>query len=54
MQSFSTLPILPVQVREALNVQHVHLVDEEHAGHKLGHAVINVLVHHLRERNAFS
>ena len=25
----------------------MHLVDEEHAGHKLGHTLIDVLVDHL-------
>ena len=40
---------LPVQICEALNVQHVDLVDEEHAGHELGHTVVDILVHHLKK-----
>ena len=40
---------LPVEVGEALDVQHVDLVDEEHAGHQLRHPVVYVLVHHLQE-----
>ena len=36
-----------VQVGEALDVEHVHLVDEEHAGHQLGDALVDVLVHYL-------
>ena len=35
-----------VEVGEAFNVQHVHLVDKEDAGHQLGHALINVPIHH--------
>ena len=37
-----------VQVCETLNVQHVHLVDEEHSRHKLSHALVNVSVYHLQ------
>ena len=37
-----------VQVCETLNVQHVHLVDEEHSRHQLSHALVNVSVHHLQ------
>ena len=36
-----------VQVGEALDVEHVHLVDEQHARHELGDALVDVLVHHL-------
>ena len=36
-----------MQVREALDVEHVHLVDEQHARHEFGYALIDVLVHHL-------
>lgn len=36
-----------VEVREALDVQHVHLVHKEHAGHQLGHTLVDVAVHHL-------
>lgn len=36
-----------VEVREALHVQHVHLVDEEHPRHELRHALVDVLVDHL-------
>ena len=36
-----------VQVREALNVQHVHFVDEEDARHQLRDALVNVPVHDL-------
>jgi hypothetical protein len=32
------------QKREALDVEHVHLVDEEHARHELGNALLDVLV----------
>jgi len=42
----------PVQVGEALDVQHVDLVDEEHAGDQLGHAVVDVLVDHLRKKSS--
>ena len=31
-----------VEECEALNVQHVHLVHKQHAGHELGHALVNV------------
>ena len=36
-----------VEVGEALDVEHVHLVNEEHAGHELGDALVDVLVDHL-------
>eukprot|EP00160_Parvularia_atlantis_P016426 Unigene5212_Nuclearia_a/m.15979 Unigene5212_Nuclearia_a/g.15979 ORF Unigene5212_Nuclearia_a/g.15979 Unigene5212_Nuclearia_a/m.15979 type:complete len:306 (-) Unigene5212_Nuclearia_a:346-1263(-) len=36
-----------VEVGEALDVEHVHLVHKEHARHELRHAVLNVLVHNL-------
>ena len=36
-----------MQVRKTLDVQHVHLVDEQHPGDELGYALIYVLVHHL-------
>ena len=35
-----------IEVREALDVEHVDLVDEEHARHELGHALIDVPIHH--------
>ena len=31
-----------VEEREALNVQHVHLVDEKNTGHELGNALVDV------------
>ena len=37
----------PVQVGEALDVQHVDLVHEQHARDQLCHTLVNVLVHHL-------
>lgn len=37
----------PVQVCERLDVEHVHLVDEENSRHQLGDALVDVLVHHL-------
>ena len=36
-----------VQVCEALDVEHVHFVDEEHARHQLSNALVDVLVHHF-------
>ena len=33
-----------MKIGEALNVQHVDFVDEEHAWHELGHSLIDVLV----------
>ena len=36
-----------VQVREALEVEHVDLVDEQHAGHELGDALLDVARDHL-------
>ena len=36
-----------MQISEALYVQHVNLVDEQHAGNQLGNALVNVLVHNL-------
>lgn len=37
----------PVQVGEALDVQHVDLINKEHTWNQLRNALINVLVHHL-------
>lgn len=37
----------PVQIGEALDVQHVDLVHEQHARDQLRHALVDVLVHHL-------
>mmetsp|Transcript_21276 Transcript_21276/g.53586 ORF Transcript_21276/g.53586 Transcript_21276/m.53586 type:complete len:495 (-) Transcript_21276:8-1492(-) len=42
----------PVQVREALEVQHVHLVDEEHAGDELRDPLVDVLGDHLVDLHA--
>lgn len=36
-----------MEVSEALNVQHVHLVHKQDAGDELGHALVYVAVHHL-------
>ena len=36
-----------VQVSEALDVEHVHFVDEQNARHELGNALVDVLVHNL-------
>ena len=36
-----------IQVREGLDVQHVHLIDEQDARHQLGHTLLDVLVDHL-------
>ena len=41
-----------VEVCEALNVQHVHLVDKEDARHKLGDPLVNVLVDDLVDLRA--
>lgn len=41
-----------VQVREALDVQHVHLVHKQHAGDELSHSLIYVAVHHLVDFSA--
>jgi hypothetical protein len=38
----------PVQVGEALNVQHVHLIYEKHTWYELCHTLVYVLVDHLR------
>ena len=37
----------PMQVGEALDVQHVDLINEEDARNQLSNALVNVLVHHL-------
>ena len=37
-----------VEVGEALDVQHMHLVYEQHAWNELGHSLVYVLVHHLQ------
>ena len=37
----------PVQVGEALDIQHVDLINEQHARNQLRHALVDVLVHHL-------
>jgi len=37
----------PLQVRETLHVQHVHLVDEEDARNKFRNPLVNVLVDHF-------
>lgn len=37
----------PVQVGEALDVQHVDLIDKEYTWNQLSDALINVLIHHL-------
>lgn len=42
-----------IEVCEALNVQHVHLVDEQHARHQLCHSLVYVPVHHLRGHSVF-
>jgi len=34
-----------MQVSEALDVEHVDLVDEQHSGHELRHPLVDVLVH---------
>ena len=36
-----------MEVGEALDVEHVHLVDEQNARNQLGETLIDVLVHHL-------
>lgn len=41
-----------MEVREALDVQHVHLVHKQHAGDELGHALVYVAVHHLVDLSA--
>lgn len=38
-----------VEVGEALNVQHMHLINEQHARHQLCHPLIYVPIHHLQE-----
>mmetsp|Transcript_899 Transcript_899/g.1484 ORF Transcript_899/g.1484 Transcript_899/m.1484 type:complete len:236 (-) Transcript_899:438-1145(-) len=35
-----------VEESEALNIQHVHLINKEHTGHEFGHALVDVTVHH--------
>lgn len=42
----------PVEVREALDVQHVHLVHKQHAGDELGYTLVYVPVHHLVDLGA--
>lgn len=37
----------PVQVGKALDVQHVDLINKEHPRDQLGHALVDVLVHHF-------
>lgn len=37
----------PVQVGEALDVQHVDLINKEYTWNQLSDALINVLIHHL-------
>lgn len=39
----------PVEVREALDVQHVHLVDEEYPRHQLRHPLVDISVHDLQQ-----
>lgn len=41
-----------VEVREALDVQHVHLVHKQHTGDELGHTLVYVTVHHLVDLGA--
>lgn len=41
-----------IEVGEALNVQHMHLVYEQHAWHQLSHSLVNIPVHHLQNRAA--
>jgi len=36
-----------VQIREALDVEHVNFVDKQDAGDQLGNALVDVLVHDL-------
>ena len=36
-----------VQVGEALDIQHVHLVQEQDARHQLSNALVDVLIHHF-------
>lgn len=42
----------PVEVREALDVQHVHLVHEQHPRHQLRHALVDISVHDLQQCTA--
>jgi len=37
----------PMEVCEALDIQHVHLVDKQYAGHELCDSLVDVLVDHL-------
>lgn len=39
-----------VEVGEALDVQHVHLINEQHTRHQLRHALVDVPVHHLQQK----
>lgn len=41
-----------VQVGEALDVQHVHLIHKQHPGHELSHSLVYVAVHHLVDFSA--
>lgn len=36
-----------MEVREAFNVKHVHLVYKQHARYELCYALVDVAVHHL-------
>ena len=36
-----------MEVGEALDVEHMHLVDEQNSRHQLGQPLVDVLVHHL-------
>lgn len=36
-----------MEVREAFNVQHVHLIHEQHARYELSYTLVYVAVHHL-------
>jgi hypothetical protein len=40
VQTLSPTPTLKSRAREALDVEHVDLVDEQDAGHELGHAFV--------------
>ena len=42
-----------IEVGEALDVQHVHLIYEQHAWNQLSHSLINISVHHLQHSAAF-
>lgn len=36
-----------VQIGKGLQIEHMYLVDEQHAGHQLCNALVNVFVHNL-------